>query len=59
MAAQVGVQRGDLIVSINGTEVNSLSDYDEAMATANLASGVRMRVYRDGGTRFVFMKSSS
>jgi serine protease Do len=58
MAAQVGVRRGDVIVSVNGTEIDSLSDYEEEMTTADLASGVRMRVYRDGGTRFVFMKSS-
>jgi S1-C subfamily serine protease len=59
MAAEVGVRRGDLIVSINGTEVQTMSDYEKAMMTADLASGVRMRIYRDGGTRFVFVKSSS
>ena len=58
-AAGAGVQRGDLIVSLNGIEINALADYDSAIESANLAVGVRMRVFRNGVTRFVFMKSTS
>ena len=58
MAAQVGVRQGDLILSINGLNIESLEDFNEAVSSTRLSAGVRMRVHRDGGTRFVFMKSS-
>ena len=59
MAAQVGVRQGDLIVSVNGNDIASVEDFNDAIASADLSTGVRMRVHRDGGTRFVFMKSNS
>ena len=58
MASRVGIQAGDLILSLNGVDVNTLSDFSNAINTADLAEGVRMRVHRSGGTRYVFMKSS-
>jgi S1-C subfamily serine protease len=58
MASQVGVRQGDIIVSVNGSDIASVEDFNNAVDSADLSAGVRMRVYRDGGTRFVFMKSN-
>lgn len=58
MAGRVGVREGDLIVSINGIDVSSMTDFETALDSADLSQGVRMRIHRDGTTRFVFMKSN-
>ena len=58
MAGKAGVREGDLILSINGSAIASMTDFDNVMDSADLSQGVRVRVHRDGTTRFVFMKSN-
>lgn len=57
MAANVGLRPGDLILSVDGTEVDTAQEFHDVASSADLSKGVRMRVHRNGGTRFVFMKS--
>ena len=39
MARQVGVREGDLIVSINGSDISSMADFHSAMDSADLSTG--------------------
>jgi serine protease Do len=59
MAAQAGIQPGDLIVSVGGIEINTVADYQSTLASGSHRDGVRMRVYRNGVTRFAFIKTAS
>ena len=58
MAAQVGVRPGDIILSINDNETTSTREFNEVVKSVDLSNGVRMRVYRDGMSRFVFMRKA-
>jgi serine protease Do len=58
LASQVGLQSGDVIVSINGKEVHTSDQFRAVMEKSNTTEGIRMRVKRDGGQRFVFLKQS-
>lgn len=57
-AESLGIQRGDVITSVGGKPVRSLSDYRAAMKEQSLERGVRMQVQRNGVSRFVFLRSS-
>jgi len=58
LASQVGLQPGDVIVSINGKEIHTSDQFRAVMEKSNTKEGIRMRVKRDGGQRFVFLKQS-
>lgn len=58
MAAQVGIRPGDIILSINNDEIASVRDFNDAVEDVDLSRGVRMRVYRDGVSRFVFLRNA-
>ena len=58
LASQVGLQPGDVIVSINGKEIHTSDQFRAVMEKSNTTEGIRMRVKRDGGQRFVFLKQS-
>ncbi|REJ66385.1 MAG: DegQ family serine endoprotease [Planctomycetota bacterium] len=55
-AATMGIQPGDVIVSIGGNEVNNLTDFRNALQEQDVEKGVRMQIMRDGVRRFVFIK---
>ncbi len=55
-AARGGFRPGDVIINVAGKEVTSVNDYRDALQGQNLSSGVRMRVLREGGSRFVVLK---
>lgn len=59
MAARVGISTGDVILSINGTAIESVADYQDELRKADFKKGVRMRVYSSGATRFVFIRSGN
>jgi serine protease Do len=58
LAGQVGIGAGDVILSINDTEIESVKDFDNAVKQADAAAGIRMRIHRNGTTRFVFIRNA-
>ncbi|QEG24683.1 DegQ family serine endoprotease [Mariniblastus fucicola] len=58
MSARAGIQQGDLILSINGNAIESMSDFSTAINESDVSEGIRLRIHRNGATQFVFMKSS-
>jgi serine protease Do len=53
------VRPGDVIIDVAGTPVSNAQEADEALAKADPAKGVRLRLANEGGTRFVFVRGSS
>jgi len=53
LAAENGIQPGDLITSVNRREVNSVDDFDKAMSDFGQTKSVLFRVKNRQGTRFV------
>ena len=51
-----GFRPGDVIVNVAGKDVRSLAEYREALQSQKLEAGVRMRVLREGGSRFVVLR---
>jgi serine protease Do len=57
IARQSGVQRGTVIVEVNGTGVESVKDFEKAMEGAEIEKGVTLTVKVPGfGTRFLILK---
>jgi serine protease Do len=57
LAAKAGVQPGDVIVSLGGEEVSSISQFRQLLRKQDLKNGARMVVESQGMERFVFLKS--
>jgi serine protease Do len=57
LAARAGVRPGDIIVSIAGKPIRSLSDFRETTENLDPRSGIRMQVMREGIRQFVFLRS--
>ena len=57
-AANAGVRPGDLVRSVNDTEIANTDDFKKAMAEADLAKGIRMHVISQGSSRFVFVREA-
>lgn len=55
-AAAVGIQPGDMLVSLGNVELRDVSDFRKALESQDLKKGVRIQVMRDGVRRFVFVK---
>ncbi len=58
VAARAELQPGDIIVSINGQEVNTLEDFRAATAKADLKKGVRFVVESQGMERFAIIRET-
>jgi len=54
-AAEAGLRPGDLIERVGGKAVASAAAAQKAIAAGNLASGVRLRIVRDGRGMFVML----
>jgi serine protease Do len=52
-AAKAGIQRGDVILELNGQEVNGPEDLSVRVAQTPPGSNVHLKVYRNGQTRDV------
>ena len=59
LAAKADLQPGDILVSINGTEVTSLSEFKATMEKADAKKGIRLVVESRGMERFALLKDSS
>jgi serine protease Do len=57
-AAEAGLRTGDVVLSVAGTAVRSVDDFENAVAAQDLAKGFRMAVRSNGLTRFVFVRAA-
>ncbi len=58
VAQQKGLQRGDVITSVNRTPAHSVEDFKSAMSKTTADKGVLMYVKRGRATTFVVLKDS-
>ena len=58
-AARAGLLPRDIIVSIDGKDINSVSDFNAAVTTDSLQKGLRIVVQTSNMERFVFLKEDS
>jgi serine protease Do len=56
LAADVGIQRGDVITEIDRQPVKSLKDFKDAVAKANLERGILLNIVRETGASFIIIK---
>ncbi|RIL11693.1 MAG: hypothetical protein DCC75_01870 [Proteobacteria bacterium] len=57
-ADKSGLQPRDIIVKIDGAEIENVSDFNSAVESASVRKGIRMVVESQGMDRFVILKSS-
>lgn len=57
LAATAGLQRRDIILSVNGKKVSTVAEFNAAVDKASLSKGIRMVVETQGMQRFVFLKT--
>jgi serine protease Do len=55
-AEEAGLQRGDVIVSVNGEEVEDVEDFDKEIAKAKGEGLARLRVRRGDSHQFLILK---
>jgi len=55
-AAQAGIRRGDVILGLNNSEVQSLEQFDQQLAAIPAGKTVALLVLRDGNTLYVPVK---
>jgi serine protease Do len=55
-AAQAGIRRGDVILGLNNTEVQSLEQFNQLLAGVAQGKTVALLVLRDGNTLYVPVK---
>lgn len=58
LAAEVGIQPGEVIASVAGKPVKTVAEYRDALKSHSLDKGVRIQVSRDGVSRFVFLRAT-
>jgi len=57
-AAQAGVRLNDVILEVNGEQVEDAADLESALKRADLAAGVRLTLLSGSTKRFVFLRAS-
>ncbi len=55
-AARTAMRPNDVILSVDGTDIGSIGQFEEAMEGANLSTGVRLRVRSGGSTRIMLLR---
>ena len=56
LADRVGIQPGDVIVSVGNSKITSTQDFRQAIASNNATAGLRLQILRDGMRRYVFIR---
>ena len=56
LAERAGLRSSELILSVNGKQVESAQAFTDAANAANLAAGIRLHVHSEGFQRFVILK---
>lgn len=59
LAAEAGVQPGDLITKVGSESVSNAQDASEAVTKANVKKGIRLYVTNREGSQFVFIQKDS
>jgi serine protease Do len=59
VAARAELQPGDIIVSINGTDVTTIDEFRKATSKADLKKGLRLVVESQGMERFAIIRDGS
>lgn len=59
VAAQAGLQEGDVIIEVGRTHVHNAEEAAEALKKADLATGVRLYIATKAGSDFVFLKNGN
>lgn len=57
-AAMAGLRIGDIVVKVGKTEIQNAQEFKEAVASIDLADGVRLVVKSNGTQRIVFIQSN-
>lgn len=57
LAQRVGIRAGDLILTVGTRDVRNTAEFNEEIGKQSLREGIRLRVRRDGITRFVMIRS--
>jgi serine protease Do len=57
VAAELGLSPGDIIGKVGDRQITSASEFAKAAKKHELADGVRLQVFTNGGTRFLMLKS--
>lgn len=57
VAARVGIERGDVVVTVGDEQIDDVSEFRQQMSQQVLKDGIRLQVMRDGIKRFVFVRS--
>jgi S1-C subfamily serine protease len=55
-AEQAGLQRGDVIVAVNGRSIDGIDAFEAAVDAAKEAGLARLRVYRGGQYLFLILR---
>jgi serine protease Do len=56
LAAKAGLQPGDLVTRVGGSQVESADDAAKALGKEDVKKGVRLYITNDQGSRFVFLQ---
>jgi serine protease Do len=59
LAARSEIRPGDIIVSVNGKEVTTITEFKDALAKGNLTKGIRLVVESQGMERFAFLRQQA
>lgn len=57
LAARTGIRRGDIVVAIDDSAIDSVADFRDAVRKHDLKDGIRMQIMRDGARRYVYLRS--
>lgn len=56
LAAQTGLQKGDEIIRIDKVKIETMTDFDTALAQIQPGSNLKINIYREKKTRNLFMQ---
>ncbi|TVQ53061.1 MAG: Do family serine endopeptidase [Phycisphaerales bacterium] len=55
-SAVTAMRPNDVILSVDGTDIGSIEEFEEAVERADLSTGVRLRVRSGGSTRIILLR---
>jgi len=59
IAAKADIRPGDIIVSVNGKDVTTITQFKEAISKGDLKKGIRVVVESQGMERFAFLRQQA